>query len=268
MAAPAPSMDMSAMASYGDANVSALTGIVGDAPGTMVNDLNQSFVLTSAYLVFFMHCGFAMLSIGSVRSRFAKHISILILVDACMSALGFYLFGYAVAFGDKTTIMDDGTVMLTNNPFIGTQNVALANTTGDKYFFWVFEWAFAATACTIVSGAICERSRLEAYMLYSFFMAAWVYPVIVHSVWSPAGWASMFRNTAIAADLTVTSWKDNLTGYLFGSGVIDFAGSGAVHMVGGYGALAGSFVLGPRIGRYLPDGSVSFLTFSHVLSLG
>ena len=87
-----------------------------------------------------------------------------------------------------------------------------------QYYQWIFQWSFAATACTIVSGAIAERTRFEAYFFYSFFMAAWVYPIIVHSVWSTSGWANMNRANGPL---------------LFQRGAIDFAGSGAVHMVGG-----------------------------------
>ena len=87
-----------------------------------------------------------------------------------------------------------------------------------QYYQWIFQWSFAATACTIVSGAIAERTRFEAYFFYSFFMAAWVYPIIVHSVWSVNGWANMNRANGPL---------------LFQRGAIDFAGSGAVRMVGG-----------------------------------
>ncbi|BDA50157.1 Ammonium transporter 1 member 1 [Coccomyxa sp. Obi] len=213
-------------------------------------DINTQYLLASAYLVFFMHCGFAMISIGCVRARFARHIAVLILIDACASALGFYLFGFAFAFGDET----DASGNVAGNPFIGSKYFALNGLDGPTYFatlvrpyaFWVFEWAFAATACTIVSGAIAERARVEAYAIYSFFMAAWVYPVVVHSVWSSAGWASMFRAAP------------NFMGYFAkGSGAIDFAGSGAVHMVGGYAAAAGCWIIGPRIGRFNADGTAN-----------
>lgn len=99
---------------------------------------------------------------------------------------------------------------------------------------------FAATAATIVSGAVAEHCKFEAYILYASFLAAWVYPVVVHWVWSGSGWASAFRSDGI----------------VFGTGVVDFAGCGVVHMVGGFAALAGAWVLGPRIGRFDADGKV------------
>ncbi|CAL5222199.1 g4529 [Coccomyxa viridis] len=193
-----------------------------------------------------------MISVGCVRARFARHIAVLILIDACASALGFYLLGFAFAFGDG----QDEAGNLYGNTFIGFKYFALHGADGPQYFatavrpyaFWVFEWAFAATACTIVSGAIAERARVEAYALYSFFMAAWVYPVVVHSIWSGAGWASMFKPTPYASSY-MSSWLN--------TGAIDFAGSGAVHMVGGYAAAAGCAIIGPRIGRFNADGTAN-----------
>lgn len=226
--------------------ISALYTGSSTLPGPF-QELNESFLLQSAYLVFFMHCGFAMLSIGCVRAKFAKHIAILILVDATASALGFYLFGYAFAFGDDMSA--DGSGNPAGNSFIGKNYFAMDSLPPTKYYTWVFQWTFAATACTIVSGAIAERTRFEAYILYSLFMSSWVYPIIVHSIWSSSGFASAFRTGYDVNSLVGGGYL------LFGSGAIDFAGSGAVHMVGGYAAFAGAWVLGPRIGRFLPDGT-------------
>jgi Amt family ammonium transporter len=213
------------------------------------NDVNQIFVIQTGALVFFMHTGFAMLSIGSVRAKFAKHIAILVLLDACASALGYYLFGFAFAFGDSLVDgPNGGTTLSTQNGFIGSHHFAMQGVpqtppqTPIGFWLWFFEWTFAATACTIVSGAIAERAKIESYVVYSFFMAAWVYPVITHSIWSWSGWASMFRTSGPL---------------LFKSGAIDYAGSGAVHMVGGMAALCGSWILGPRIGRFGPNGEVN-----------
>lgn len=210
-------------------------------------DINASFTLTSGYLVFFMHCGFAMLSIGCVRAKFAKHIAMLILVDACASGFGFYLFGYAFAFGDATNANGDNI----NNAFIGTRNFALHNLPTSKYNSWFFQWTFAATACTIVSGALAERAKFEAYILYSFFMAAWVYPVVVHASWSTSSYLGMFRTNGPL---------------LFGSGSIDYAGSGVVHMTGGIAAAVGCAILGPRLGRFRSDGTaVDFAAHNYSL---
>ena len=130
-------------------------------------ELNVSFVLSSAYLVFFMHCGFAMvsgkptvmvcfnqdnclqvcpsvqLSIGCVRAKFAKHIAILILMDATASALGFYLFGYAFAYGDEST--EDA--LPAGNGFIGKNFFALHTLGANKYYTWVFQWTVSLISC-------------------------------------------------------------------------------------------------------------------------
>jgi hypothetical protein len=140
---------------------------VTDASGadivTGAGDINAYFAMSSAYLVFFMHCGFAMLSIGCVRAKFAKHIAMLILIDACASGLGFYLFGYAFAFGDTV----DADNVSTNNVFVGTRFFALDQFPYEQFWKFFFQWTFAATACTIVSGAIAERAKFEAYIMYS-----------------------------------------------------------------------------------------------------
>lgn len=202
---------------------------------TLPDDMNMFFLLLSGYLVFFMQCGFCMLSAGSVRSKNAKNIILKNLLDACFGALGFYFFGYAIAYGgddkDRT-----GSYF-----FLGVGNVALSDTGTDGYAGFFFQYAFAATAATIVSGAVAERTKFEAYLLYAFFLTAWVYPVVVHWVWSGNGWLSAFQDT----------------NHIFnGAGMVDFAGCGVVHMVGGFAGLAGAAIVGPRIGRYNTQGEV------------
>lgn len=204
------------------------TGANGEAVAGGAADINAVFVMQSGFLVFFMHCGFAMLSIGCVRAKFAKHISMLILADACASGIAFYLFGYAFAYG-------------VGNDFIGKENFALDGLTLDSMYSFFFQWTFAATACTIVSGALAERAKFESYVMYSFFMAAWVYPIIVRASWSGYSWLGAFRTEGGRL--------------LFGTGSIDFAGSGVVHMTGGVAALVGCAILGPRLGRFRADGT-------------
>jgi len=187
--------------------------------------LDIFFVLLSGFLVFFMQCGFCMLSAGSVRGKNAKNIILKNLLDACFGALGWYLFGYAFAYGDSS------------NHALGKDGFALEGISNGDYHSWFFQYAFAATAATIVSGAVAERTRFEAYLLYAFFLTSWVYPNIVHWVWSEEGWLSAFK-------------PDRFND----SGMIDFAGCGVVHMVGGLAGLAGAAVVGPRIGRYDASG--------------
>ncbi|GMH37087.1 hypothetical protein BSKO_04960 [Bryopsis sp. KO-2023] len=190
---------------------------------TPADDADVSFLLASGYLVFFMQCGFCMLSAGSVRSKNAKNIILKNLLDACFGALGFYLLGYGIAFGA------DG------NKFIGGKGFGLKGVDTAEYATWFFQFAFAATAATIVSGAVAERTKFQAYLLYAFFLTAWVYPIVAHWVWSDEGW------------LSVNLPRKELFN---GSGMIDFAGCGVVHMVGGFAGLAGAWCVGPRLGRY------------------
>merc|ERR1719311_1435760 len=170
------------------------------APDTAAVD--TSFLLMSAYLVFFMQAGFAMLCAGSVRSKNTMNILLKNILDACAGAVAFYLFGYGVAYGEG---------MGKSNGFIGTGNLALADTT--DFNSWVFQWAFAATAATIVAGSVAERTQFVAYLAYSIALTAFIYPVVVHWVWVESGWLNAFRTT----------------GSLLGTGMIDFAGSGVVH---------------------------------------
>jgi Amt family ammonium transporter len=106
----------------------------------------------------------------------------------------------------------------------------------DDYAFWMFQYAFSAAAATIVAGTLAERCQMVAYLCYSLLLAGFVYPVITHCIWSPAGFLS---------------YKNDKP--LFGSGVVDFAGGGVVHMTGGCTALYATTILGPRRGRFHDD---------------
>jgi len=206
---------------------------------TVQASLDQLFVLISGYMVFMMQCGFAMLTAGSVRTKNTKNVLLKNLLDACIGALAYYIFGFAFAYGNET---DEG-----NTVFIGKSNFALSDLsdlgTGtwgpDRLHFFFFQWTFAATAATIVSGSVAERTSFYAYLGYAFFLSAFVYPVVSHWVWSAQGWLSAFK----ADDL------------LFGSGMIDFAGCGVVHMVGGFAGLMGAIIVGPRLGRFDAEGN-------------
>ena len=188
--------------------------------------VDTSFLLMSAYLVFFMQAGFAMLCAGSVRSKNTMNILLKNVLDACAGAIAFYIFGFGVAYG----------VGGKDNHFIGTGNFGLDGFTDWGSF--LFQWAFAATAATIVAGSVAERTQFVAYLVYSIALTAFIYPVVVHWVWAESGWLNAFRTT----------------GSLFGTGMIDFAGSGVVHMVGGFAGLVGAFACGPRLGRFDSDG--------------
>ncbi|QCD78008.1 ammonium transporter 1 member 3-like [Vigna unguiculata] len=188
--------------------------------------INAIYLLFSAYLVFVMQIGFAMICAGSVRAKNAMNIMLTNVVDAVVGSISFYLFGFAFAYG-------------TSNAFIGTHLFALAhipNATYD-YAFFLYQWAFAIAVTGITSGSIAERTQFSAYLVFSFFLSGFVYPVAVHWVWSSSGWLS-----------------PSSTHLLLGSGAIDFAGSGVVHLVGAVAGLWGSIIEGPRTGRFDASG--------------
>ena len=173
-----------------------------------------------------MQAGFAMLCAGSVRAKNAKNIMLKNLLDACGAALGFFALGWGFAYGGEDA---------DTKTFIGDYDFFLhKNQNGHHSFF--FQFAFAATAATIVAGTIAERCTMVAYLCYSTILTAFVYPVVVHAVWSKSGFLSAFNNDPI-----------------FGVGVVDFAGSGVVHMTGGFSALIAAIVLGPRMGRFFDN---------------
>lgn len=190
--------------------------------------INSFFVLVSGYLVFLMQAGFAMLTAGSVRSKNTKNVLLKNVLDACVGAIAYWLFGFAFAYGPDSDAPK----------FIGSGNFA-----GDKlgmelqqsFVTFFFQWAFAATAATIVSGSVAERTSFYAYMAYAFFLTAFVYPVVSHWVWG-GGWLASF-------------YEDSY-------GMIDFAGCSVVHMVGGFAGLVGAIVVGPRLGRFDSEGKV------------
>ncbi|KAL5851671.1 hypothetical protein ACOSQ3_006789 [Xanthoceras sorbifolium] len=186
--------------------------------------VDSTYLLFSAYLVFSMQLGFAMLCAGSVRAKNTMNIMLTNVLDAAAGGLFYYLFGFAFAFGGPS------------NGFIGRHNFALDSIPSSSFDYsnFLYQWAFAIAAAGITSGSIAERTQFVAYLIYSAFLTGFVYPVVSHWFWSADGWASAFNSNDL----------------LFGSGVIDFAGSGVVHMVGGIAGLWGAFIEGPRIGRF------------------
>lgn len=166
-----------------------------------------------------------MLCAGSVRAKNAMNIMLTNVVDAVIGSVSYYLFGFAFAFGTGSGA----------NPFIGSHYFALEGIPDSNYdySFFLFQWSFAIAVAGITSGSIAERTQFSAYLIFSFFLSGFVYPIVAHWVWSSSGWLSV-----------------SLSSPLFGSGAIDFAGSGVVHLVGGVAGLWGAIIEGPRIGRY------------------
>jgi Amt family ammonium transporter len=199
-----------------------------NAPPTVADvQRHADFVwtLVAAFLVFLMQAGFAMVETGLTRAKNAVNICMKNLMDFSVGSLAFWLVGFAIMFGVNPTGL------------FGTTGFALSDFVTAKdpwlFAFWLFQVVFAATAATIVSGAMAERTKFGAYLLYSVFISALVYPVF--GSWA---WGGLYQGGG---------WLEKL-------GFIDFAGSTVVHSVGGWAALAGTMVLGPRLGRYGPDG--------------
>lgn len=216
-----------------------------DTDDTLWNDLyaglDQWWLLFGSYIVFFMQTGFALLEAGSVRAKNTKNILLKNVLDACLGALVWWFVGYPMAYGEGGP---------QSNDFIGGTNFFMSDSPSgygyrsNFYSMWMFQWAFAAAAATIVSGAVAERCDFRAYLIYTTIITGFIYPVVVHWGWSGEGWLSAFRS--IDSD-----------GVRLGSiGMIDFAGSGIVHMTGGAAALTGACFLGPRNGRFQADGTV------------
>ena len=174
--------------------------------------------LIGAALVFFMQCGFAMVESGFTRAKNAGNIIMKNLMDFCIGAVMFILLGFGLMMGEECL-----------GGLVGMPTLGVF--TDYAHFDWsnfVFNLVFCATAATIVSGAMAERTKFSAYCIYSAVISAVVYPVEAGWIWNPNGW-------------------------LVTRGFHDFAGSTAIHMVGGIAALIGAAMLGPRIGKYKTD---------------
>jgi len=211
---------------------------------TNEHELNTFYLMWAGALIFLMQAGFATLSAGSIRAKNVKNILLKNLLDACIGAVAWYICGFGFAYDMEACSGDacDEPGAHKANGFIGTADYGFflsgVDDTGDEHehgydwITWFFQYAFAAAAATIVSGAVAERCQLVAYLIYSFAITGFVYPVVVHWVWDTSGFLSAFN-------------EDHILG-----GVIDFAGSGVVHMTGGFAALVGAAILGPRRGRF------------------
>lgn len=189
--------------------------------------LDYVWTLVAAALVFFMQAGFACVEAGFTRAKNSINIMMKNLMDFAVGSLAFWAIGFGLMFGTTTT------------GWFGTDGFFLSDFTvgGDPWVlaFWMFQVVFAATAATIVSGAMAERTKFVSYLLYSAVISAFIYPLF--GGWA---WGSLFHGG----------------GWLGKLGFIDFAGSTVVHSIGGWAALAGAMVIGPRIGKYTKDGKV------------
>jgi Amt family ammonium transporter len=218
----------------------------------MATNEDIHWVLTAGFLVFFMHCGFCMLEAGSVRHKNAVNIMFKNFGTVAIAGICYYILGYAFAYGTDNAGNK-------SSRFIGSGYYALSGfqETSDpeevEHHLWFFQYAFAATAATIVSGAVAGRVNLTGYFITVVLLTSFVYPVVSHWIWASQGWASAFNGQP---------WQGKGdTGLVFGNtngscGMIDFAGSGVVHLTGGMSAFWGAKIVGPRLGRFDANGNV------------
>lgn len=184
----------------------------------MYSGINTLWVLLGAALVFFMQAGFSMCEAGFTRAKNTGNILMKNLMDFCIGTPCFWLFGFGVMFGTGTALF--GWI----DPMICKDYSAILPEGVPLWAYAVFQTVFCATSATIVSGAMAERTKFSAYCIYSAAISLFIYPISGHWIWG-GGWLAQL-------------------------GFHDFAGSTAVHMVGGVCALIGAKILGPRIGKY------------------
>lgn len=231
-------------------NLEQVSELVNDGTLHLAADADAQWLLQSGYMVFFMQAGFAMLCAGSVRAKNAKNIILLNILDACCGSLCWWATGWAFAYGDNLNC-NEGVCTLQNGNaarFSGSKYFFLNNLPSGDYASWFYQFTFAATAATIVSGAVAERTKFQAYLMYEGLLVLIVYPIVAHWVWSSTGWATAFP-------ATINEETGETLSFLFGTGVYDFAGDGPVHMVGGFASMGAAYILGPRIGRFDADGN-------------
>lgn len=191
---------------------------------TEISNLDTLWVLIASFLVFLMHLGFAMVETGFTRAKNAVNIIMKNIMTISLAAIVFMTIGFSIAFGDSISgFMGSPTQYLLIKGV--SMEAVWSGTTVAALAFFIFQMMFAGTAATIVSGAVAERIKFVGYVIFAVVIVALIYPVIGHWIWG-GGWLSE-------------------------RGMIDFAGSTVVHLVGGSAALAGVIVLGPRLGKFV-----------------
>ena len=201
----------------------------------MYSAVNTIWVLLGAALVFFMQAGFAMCEAGFTRAKNTGNILMKNLMDFCIGTPTYWILGFGLMFGGA------GAIIGGFDPFVRSDYADVLPSGVPLFAFLIFQTVFCATAATIVSGSMAERTKFISYCIYSFCISAFIYPISGHWIWG-GGWLSQL-------------------------GFHDFAGSTAVHMVGGVCASIGAAFLGPRIGKYDKDGKPRAI-IGHNLSLG
>lgn len=206
-----------------------------NAAAEIQSKMNGLWIIIAAALVFVMQAGFCLLELGLTRAKNAINICMKNFLDFAVGALAFFFVGFALMFGAS----DSG--------WFGAGPFWLSSIPGDSAFwaFWIFQVVFSATAATIISGAMAERTKFIGYLVFTALMTGLIYPIAGH--WA---WGSFAGGFGYGGD---KGWLESL-------GYVDFAGSSVVHSIGGAAALAGILVVGPRIGRFRADGTATLIS--------
>lgn len=200
---------------------------------TLSMGLNTVWVVLTAAMILLMEGGFALLEAGFVRQKNAVSIIMKVFVDITFGALVFYFVGFGLMYGkDVSGLIGSSGFMLR-----GDLSHIQLNISHETY--WLFQSAFVIAVISIVSGAVAERIHFNAYILYAIIMTGLIYPVAGHWVWSVGGWLGKL-------------------------GMIDFAGSAVIHALGGFAALAAAIFIGPRLGKFTPDGKSNIVPPSNL----
>lgn len=221
-----------------DAKLQSLESPLGEDKPQIQKNIDYVWTVTAGILVMLMQLGFCMLEIGLSRSRNAINVAMKNVLDFSAATISFLLFGFTFMFGTSQT------------GWIGAQDFAIWRFDGDSpiWTFFFFQVVFAATACTIASGAMAERTKFVGYLCYTVILSGLIYPVFGHWAWGSfgGGFEPDFGGSP--------GWLES-----FGAGFHDFAGSSVVHGIGGASALAGIIVVGSRTGKFDKDGNARYL---------
>lgn len=219
-----------------------VTALVALMPGTALAQeapevqavLDNIWVFIAGCLVFFMQAGFALVEAGLTRAKNVVNIFAKNMADAIIGILAFFATGYALAFSSGNDFFgtDGGSFFMNDLDINALGGSGVINLSHGTFFF--FQAVFAATAVTICSGAMAERTKFVSYLIFGVIMCAVIYPVVVHMTWGGGFIANISIGDAVYSD---------------------FAGSGVVHMTGGVAALVGAFLVGPRKGKFAEDGT-------------
>lgn len=219
----------------------------GPSPADLKVMIDTVWVLLAGFLVFFMNLGFGCVESGFARSKNCVNIMSKNFVVFAASSIGFWLLGWGLMFGDGTPFVGTSGLWMVsgadNSPAVADYDGVYSAISWSGVPLWAkffFQLAFAGTAATIVSGAVAERIKYVSFIIFSFIMAMAIYPVVGHWIWGG--------------------------GFLQSMGFVDFAGSTQVHSIGGWAALMGIIILGPRLGKYGENGKVNAIP-GHSLSL-